>query len=171
MAEHKSVCDQHVFETLYNKHSELIRNFMYYKCGDVEQAEDITQDAFVKLWKNCKKVVFSKAKSFVMKVAQNMYYNQLEHKKVVLKHHEKLYNSPLESYSPEFLMEEKEFRQVLEKSIGDLKPKQREVFLLSRLDKKTYREIADIVGITQKAVERRMHLALMELHEKIGISI
>ncbi|MFS4493709.1 RNA polymerase sigma factor [Maribacter sp. 2308TA10-17] len=169
--EQKSVCDEKTFKMIFDTNSEVIRNFIYYKCGDMAQAEDITQDAFVKLWKNCKKVLFEKAKSFVMKVAQNAFYNEVDHKKVVLKYNKNAVKSEGHGISPEFLLEEKEFMAKLQESIASLPPKEREVFLLSRKDKKTYKEIAEIVGISQKGVERRMHLALMKLREKIGTSI
>ncbi|WP_238527931.1 RNA polymerase sigma factor [Aquimarina agarivorans] len=55
--------------------------------------------------------------------------------------------------------------------MAELPEKEREVFLLSRKDKKTYREIAEIVGLTQKGVERRMHLALKKLKEKLGTNL
>ncbi|MEX0314980.1 MAG: RNA polymerase sigma factor [Allomuricauda sp.] len=169
--EHKSVCDENIFRQIFDEHSEVIRNFIYYKCKDMQQAEDITQDAFVKLWKNCKKVVFNKAKSFVMKVAQNAFYNEVAHEKVVLKYNTTASIKKVFTETPDFLMEEKEFMEKLQRSISSLPEKERTVFLLSRKDKKTYREIAEIVGITQKAVERRMHLALLKLREKIGRSI
>lgn len=167
-----SVCDENVFAKIFDQHSEVIRNFIYYKCKDMQRAEDITQDAFIKLWQHCKKVVFEKARSFVMKVAQNAFYNEVEHEKVVLK-----YNSSVSTgiraiaENPQFLMEEKEFMQKLQRSISSLPEKERIVFLLSRKDKKTYREIAEMLGITQKAVERRMHLALQKLREKLGRAI
>jgi len=168
MTRKKSVCNDIIFKAIFDKHSEAIRNFIYYKCGNMEQAEDITQDAYVQLWKNCKKVVFEKAKSYVMKVAQNAYYNEVDHQKVILKYEQSVVVNEKNDKSPEFLMEQKEFIIKLQQSIADLPTKQREVFLLSRKDKKTYKEIAEIIGLTQKAVERRMHLALMELREKIG---
>ena len=68
-------------------------------------------------------------------------------------------------------MEEKEFLKKLQTCISNLPEKEREVFLLSRKDKKTYREIAEIIGITQKAVERRMHLALLKLREQLGFPV
>ena len=168
MEHEKSVCDEEIFQIIFDNHSEVIRNFIYYKCGDMAQAEDITQDAFIKLWKNCKKVIFEKAKSFVMKVAQNAFYNEVDHKKVVLKYNQQARPIRIDGQSPEFLIEEKEFMIKLQRSISELPVKQREVFLLSRKDKKTYREIAEMIGLTQKAVERRMHLALVELREKLG---
>ncbi|MCV6629302.1 MAG: sigma-70 family RNA polymerase sigma factor [Flavobacteriaceae bacterium] len=165
-----SVCEEKVFRDVFDEHSQTIRNFIFYKCGDMQQAEDITQDAFVKLWEHCKKVVFGKAKSFVMKIAQNIFFNQAKHEKIVLSY-AKQAKTQMFGYSPEFIMEEKEFMEKLTRCIGALPVRQREVFLLSRKDKKTYKEIAEIVGVSQKAVEHRMHLALLELRKKIGIKI
>ena len=70
--------------------------------------------------------------------------------------------------SPEFLMLEKEYMEKLKNAISDLSERQREVFLLSRIDKKTYKEIAEMSNVSVKAIEKLMHKALMALREKIG---
>ena len=82
--------------------------------------------------------------------------------------HQSLSFSDRTNESPEFLMEEQEFMIKLKKVIADLPEKQREVFLLSRIDKKKYSEISEIVGVSVKAVEKRMSLALIILREKLG---
>lgn len=167
MEEKQSVCQPKVFEEVYNTHAESLHNFMYYKCGDRDLAEDFVQEAFVKLWKNCAKVLFEKAKSFLFTVSNNLFLNNIAHKKVVLKH-QKLGAKHHTNETPEFLMEEQEFLKKLEKAIADLPEKQRVVFLLNRIDKKKYKEIAEILEISVKAVEKRMSSALKVLREKIG---
>ena len=67
-----------------------------------------------------------------------------------------------------FLFEEKEFMKKLQDAIAILPEKQREVFLLNRIDKMTYKEIAVLLNLSVKAVEKRMHNALIVLREKIG---
>ncbi|MDO5978873.1 RNA polymerase sigma factor [Flavivirga spongiicola] len=163
----RSVCEEKAYESIFNEHSETLRNFIYYKCGDIEQAEDIVQESFVKLWRNCAKVIFEKAKSYLYTVAKNIFLNEVAHKKVVLQHQVHL-ASDRTNETPEFLFEEREFMVKLEKAIADLPEKQREVFLLSRIDKKKYSEISDIVGISVKAVEKRMSQALVTLRARIG---
>jgi len=56
----------------------------------------------------------------------------------------------------------------LKSAIAELPDRQREVFLLSRIDKKTYKEIAELSGVSVKAIEKLMHKALVVLRKKIG---
>ena len=81
-----SVCEERVFEKVFRDYAKTVRNFILFKCGDSAQADDLTQDAFVKLWKNCAKVPFEKVKSFLFTVVKNDFFNQFEHQKVVLKY-------------------------------------------------------------------------------------
>jgi len=69
--------------------------------------------------------------------------------------------------TPEFLMEEREFKTKLDKALNDLPENQRTTFLLNRIDGKKYKEIAEMEGVSVKAIEKRMHLALKTLREKI----
>ncbi|WP_139957239.1 RNA polymerase sigma factor [Flavicella sediminum] len=167
MSENKSVCEAQVFESIYTNHSKSLYNFIYYKCGNQAQAEDLVQEAFIKMWNNCAKVIFEKAKSFLYTVTNNLFLNEVAHKKVVLKYNQIPVNDATNE-SPDFLMEEKEFMDKLQNAISNLTEGQREVFLLNRIDKKTYKEISEMLNISVKAVEKRMHGALVKMREKIG---
>lgn len=167
MSENKSVCEPTVFEEFYQEHATSLYNFAFYKCGNIAQSEDLVQEAFIKVWSNCAKIVFEKAKSFLFTVTNNLFLNQVAHKKVVL-NYQLIGKRDATNESPEFLLEEKEFMERLQNAISDLKEGQREVFLLHRIDKKTYKEIAEILSISVKAVEKRMHLALKQLRVTIG---
>ncbi len=162
-----SLCEQKHFDALFNEHFEAARNFIYYKCGDVAQAEDIVQDSFVKLWDRCAQIILEKAKNYLFRMCNNALMNQFEHQKVVLRHQAQPQNTK-NIEDPAYLIEEAEFKEKLENAINLLSDKEREVFLLSRIDQKSYKEIAEIVGIGVKAVERRMGLALMKLREEMG---
>ena len=165
--ETKSVCEEKTYKLLFDTYSKTLFNFIYYKCGDTNHAEDVVQEAFIKLWNNCSNVIFEKAKSFLFTVARNFFLNDVAHQKIVLQHKSTLGPDRTDE-TPEYLLEGKEFMTKLEKAIADLPEKQREVFLLSRIDKKKYSEISEMLDITVKAVEKRMSQALTILREQLG---
>ena len=165
--ETKSVCEEKTYKLLFDTHSKPLFNFIYYKCGDSNQAEDVVQEAFIKLWNNCTDVIFEKAKSFLYTVARNFFLNEVAHQKIVLQHKSTLGPDRTDE-TPQYLLEEKEFMSKLKKVMSDLPEKQREVFLLSRIDKKKYSEISEMLDISVKAVEKRMSQALAILREQLG---
>ncbi|GAA3593920.1 sigma-70 family RNA polymerase sigma factor [Flavivirga amylovorans] len=162
MKDSNSVCLEHNYRKVFDNHSEELRNYLYYRCGDLQQAEDIVQDSFIKLWNNCKKVLLEKARGYLYAISKNAFYNEVAHKKVILKYAKQPQKiSDIET--PEYKMEEDEFMVKLENAIQSLPEGQREVFLLNRVDKKTYKEMAEMLGVSQKAIEKRMHKALIKL--------
>lgn len=160
-----NVCDEQVYSEVFRTHSKTIFNYIYYKFGNEEKAHDAVQEAFIKLWENCAKVAPEKAKAFVYKVANNRYLNVIKAEKVRLKYKDP--EATVNKEDPEFLMEEQEFKRKLEAALDALPENQRTTFLLNRIDGKKYREIAEIEGVSVKAIEKRMHLALKSLREEI----
>ena len=90
----------------------------------------------------------------------------MAHKKVVLKYRIQRARS-VNKESPHFLLEEKEYMDKLTRAIDNLSEGQRVAFLMNRVEGKKYREIAEILEISVKAVEKRMSLALMALRKEI----
>lgn len=163
----QNICDSKTFEVIFKTYAKDIRSFLFFKTQDIQAAEDILQDVFVKLWNNCSNVSFDKVKSYLYSIANNVFINQVKHLKVVQnykQHHKKESTNE----SPEFILLEKEFLEKLETTIVRLPEKQREVFLLSRIEKKKYKEIAVQLNISVKAVEKRMHQALVTMRQEIG---
>ncbi|SDS61993.1 RNA polymerase sigma-70 factor, ECF subfamily [Formosa sp. Hel1_31_208] len=165
--EQHHICQSKTFEMLYQKYAKDLRRFVFYKTQDVDAAEDILQETFIKLWDNCGKVKFEKVKSYLYTVASNSFLNTVKHQAVKRKHQATLSSSQTNE-SPEFIMIESEFMEKLERTINALPAKQKEVFLLSRIEKKTYKEIAQQLDISVKAVEKRMHQALIVMRRDIG---
>tara|TARA_R110000772_G_scaffold17707_1_gene49274 strand:+ start:289 stop:798 length:510 start_codon:yes stop_codon:yes gene_type:complete len=167
MKQPENVCNENTFNQLYEAHGKPVWRFIYFKCGDAAQADDLVQDAFIKLWQNCAKVTRDKAKSFLYTVCNNAFLNEVAHKKVVLKY-AKAQPDKTNYQSPEFLMEENQFQDKLKNSIENLSEAQRTAFLLNRIEGKKYAEIAEMLQISVKAVEKRMSQALATLRKEIG---
>lgn len=161
------ICEELTFSGFFKSHAKTLRNYLFYKFGNEEQAEDVTQEAFIKLWENCANVPPEKAKSFLYTVANNASLNHVAHQKVVLEYSKKANTSVSDGQSPEYIMEEEQFKVKLQKAIAGLSEAQRSAFLLHRIDGKKYHEIAEILDISVKAVEKRIHGALQQLRKDI----
>ncbi len=160
-----NICKEEVYKRLYFEHSTYLRNFLYYKSGDMSLAEDLAQDAYIKLWENCKKVSLEKAKSYLFTVANNLFLNKVSRNKVALKFANQAKPESIDVSDPHYILQASEFKKRLEDAISALPENQRVVFLMNRIDKKKYREIAEELDISVKAVEKRMHKALASLRQ------
>ncbi len=161
-----NICNETIFSSVFNKYSKDLHDFLYYKFGEAFNPKDKVQDAFIKLWQNCSKVSPNKAKSFLFTVANNLMLNEAAHQKVVLAY-QKMAPKHYTNESPEFLMEENEYMQKLQKAISNLTEAQRTAFLLNRIEGKKHKEIATLLDISTKAVEKRIYGALKKLREDI----
>lgn len=160
------ICKENIFSSFFKSHAKSLRNYLYYKFGNEDQAEDITQEAFIKLWQNCADVPLEKAKSYIYTIANNASLNVIAHQKVVLNYAKSSATKESSNESPEFLLEEEQFKTKLLTAIEKLNEKQRVAFLMHRIDGKKYAEIALELEISVKAVEKRIHLALLELRKE-----
>jgi RNA polymerase sigma-70 factor (ECF subfamily) len=163
----EDTCNESAFSAFFKSHSKALRNFLIYKFGNTEKAEDMTQEAFIKLWQNCADVPLEKAKSYIYTVANNSSLNEIAHQKVVLNYEKKYSGSDTNLESPEYQLEEKQFKTKLLNAIQKLNETQRVAFLMHRIDGKKYIQIAEELNISVKAVEKRIHLALKELRKEI----
>ncbi|GAA4236119.1 RNA polymerase sigma-70 factor [Postechiella marina] len=163
---HNNICEERIFSSIFKKHSKDLYHFLYYKFGDSLNPKDKVQEAFIKLWQNCAKVSPEKAKSFVFTAANNLMLNEAAHQKVVLKH-QKTKPKTYTNESPEFLMQESEYNDKLQKALANLTDAQRTAFMMNRVEGKRFKEIAALLNISTKAVEKRIYGALKKLRADI----
>ncbi len=162
-----NLCEENHFNHFYIKNVQSATNFAYYKCGDRDTALDLVQEAFTKIWENCSKIDFSKVRTYLLTTVNNLFLNSVKHQKVVMAYAKDTPTLDITNQSPEYLLEEEEFKQKLQNAIASLTAAQREVFLMNRIEGKKYKEIADLLDISQKAVEKRMSGALKTLKTQI----
>lgn len=164
----KSICEEQVFNEVHERHVLALRNFLFYKLGDLEKAKDFAQEAFVRLWNNCSSVTFEKVKSYLFTIGNRLFLDHYDHQKVVMKfeYRSDISESQME-HNPEYLYRHEEFKERLEEAMSDLPEKQRTVFLMSRIDKMKNREIADDLDLSIKTVEKHVSTAIKTLKESL----
>lgn len=158
-----------IFNNVYHEWVQPLYRYAFYQTKEQQSAEDLVQEAFTKYWHKMNAITPGKEKSYLYASIRNIWLNKVEHQKVVMRFASAEQRSSRVD-SPEYLLEMKQFRLKLEQAISVLPEGQREVFLMNRIDGLKYREIAACLGISQKAVEKRMSQALLQLrkiHNKI----
>lgn len=157
---------QRVFSELYRP----IRNFIYYRCGDGDLADDLAQDSFVKLWESRDRVERSTLKAYLYKIAQNQTINYQKRQQLFYRF-QKQGTNDRDYDTPEKIAEMKEYEERLQAVIATLPDGGREVFLMNRLEDLTYQEIANRLGLSVKAIEKRMSRVLQIFRDKLGVEI
>jgi len=152
---------QEEFKELFDAHFDAIRNYVYYRSGDPELATDIAQDTFMRLWEKKYLVKPDNIKGLLYKMAGDLFVSSYRRHKLAVnfsikQHHQ----SRNQEESPEAQLQYKELEKRYETALRRMPEKQRTVFLMSRMDELKYHEIAANLGLSVKAVEKRMKNAL-----------
>lgn len=155
------------YKNCFDQLFDPLRNYLYYKCGDGDLATDIVQDIFLKVWEKPIDVTSKTIKPLLYKMVNNAFFDHLRKNKVANKYLSRL-DLNVNSNSPDEILEFEELKQKYETSLATLGEKQRTVFLMSRMEDLTYKEIAERLSISVKAVEKRMSQALKVLKQKLG---
>ena len=143
-----NICKEERFNEIFRLHSRELHDFLYYKYGMDNNPKDLVQEAFLKLWDNCHKILPGKARSFLFTVANRLMLNELSRRKTALNYSSNENVKDRNSESPEYLLEEKEYMEKLKTGIENLTEEQRTAFVLNRIEGKRHQEIAEMLGIT-----------------------
>lgn len=155
------------FKNLFDTHFEPLRNYIYYRCGDAELATDIAQEVFMKIWEKQPKQAPKELLGLLYKMAKDAFISKYRRSKVEQAFMARPPNNA-ESQSPEEEMSYKELKSSYERALKEMPEIQREVFLMSRMEELKYKEIAERLELSVKAVEKRMKNALQYLREALA---
>ncbi len=156
------------FEVIFDEHYDPVRNYLYYLSGDMKLSEDLGQDVFLSLWENRDKLRENTLRAYLLTIARNRYFKHHRRKSVDLKFSNSLIGKDNNEYkSPEYLIEIKEFDVKLQTAISKLPERTRTIFLMNRLEDKSYRQISENLEISVKAVEKQMTKAIRLLHDAL----
>jgi RNA polymerase sigma-70 factor (ECF subfamily) len=136
----------------------------------MQAAEDIVQDTFLKVWEKKDEIRTDTVKALLYRIANNLFLNRIEHQNVKFKFIAE-YEGNEYFNAPDFELEMREFDRKLQNALSDLDEKNRSVFLMNRIDDLTYSQIAENLGLSVKAVEKRMGKAIAFLKERLDVRI
>lgn len=158
------------FHSLYNIYVDKLFYFIskYYRSqSDIEEA---TQNVFVKIWENHEKISPEGSfQGYLFQTAKNLIINSFKHKLYIESY--KKYSLEHNSLEDNQIIKDiitKDLERYLYKLIDNMPERRKEVFILSRFEGMTYREIASFLGISENSVDTHIRLSLKYLRENIA---
>ena len=166
----KNIHTQKDFESLFNSHYSELCSYANMFLKDLDAAEEIVQDLFVKFWENRESIkIASSVRSYLFTSVRNSCLNFIKHLKIeesYKKHNELERESGSVTVDEEF--EGSELEMQIRKAIDKLPPERKKVFIMSRFEGLKYREIAEKSGISIKTVENQMGKAIKFLRHELA---
>lgn len=167
------------FKELVERYQEMVYSVCFNLLHDHQQAEDISQEVFLQIYRSAAKFRFeSKVSSWMYRIAVNRSLNLIRHNQRFRwlqsfssrSAEEETKGSglsdPLEK-SPDMVYEDIERREFIQKAVDSLTAKQRVPFILHKFEGFGNREIAEILRIPLTTVEARLRRAKVNLKNKL----
>lgn len=161
--------DRHAFKRLYELLNEKVYNTALSYTQNEKDAEEITQDVFLKIHKNAASFKGqAQISTWVYRITVNTSLNYIKKRKrsAFLRFEGMLKEKP-DFDHPGVLLENKENARMLFKVINNLPEKQKTAFILSYIEHLPRKEVANIMDITLKAVESLLQRAKGNLRKSL----
>lgn len=171
--------DLGAFNDLVRKYEKQVYNFAYRLTGNYDDANDVAQDAFLRVFNAIG--TFRGDSSFstwLFRITTNVFLDERKkaksHPQTSLDEYLELGESSVArqiedpSPTPEAVLEESERAQILLKAVGDLPEYQRAMVTLYHTQQKSYEEIAEIMDLPIGTVKSRLNRARLALKEKLS---
>jgi len=174
--------DASAFDQIVQHHRTTLFNFIYRFINDRESAEELTQEVFIRIYKNIGKFrpELSGFRTWMYRIASNLCKNELRnrsrHSKIITKSTsantdekgdnqiEKLQDA---SPGPDIQLEQNELREILNSAISYLPEKYRTVIILRDIEDMPYGDIAKIINKPEGTVKSRLNRARHMLKDKM----
>ncbi len=161
--------DPKAFGPLMQIYRRQLYSYLFKLSGDKTEAEDLFQETLIKTWKGIKKYSHNqKFASWFFTIAHNTAMDNLRSRKR---------NSVITNFEPDEIygvsnphqdLVKKEVKEIINKAVGKLSERQKEVFLLRVHGELTFKEIADITSEPLNTVLSHMHYALGKVKKYLG---
>ncbi|WP_287152469.1 sigma-70 family RNA polymerase sigma factor [Candidatus Solincola tengchongensis] len=159
------------FEALYTKYLRKIYTYVYYRVGNAEDAEDITESVFLHALVHLDRyqdrgIPFS---AWLLRIAHNLVANwhrsASRSRSVALEAVEELHD---EGLSPEEALERAEEIRRLREAFASLPEERQQVLILRFAEGMRHREIGEVMGKSAGAVKVLVHRSLISLHRRLS---
>jgi RNA polymerase sigma-70 factor (ECF subfamily) len=159
--------DEAAFAEYYEHHVGLLVRYVENISGDFEDARDIVQETFIKLWEMRGDI--ERLDGFAFTSANRAALDRLRKNRSRSRYkNERLYLNEMEDLPADEHIISAETANLIEEAIRQMPPQRRKVFELSRNENLTYGEIAERMNLSIETIRTHVRLALKEIRNIVG---
>ena len=155
--------DQKAFDALFRRYYPALCTYGH-RFVDLEDAEEIVQDSLLWIWENRENLfIETSLSSYLFKMIYRKALNKLAHIDATQRADTRFYEEMQEMLQDTDLYQVEELTQRIKDAIATLPESYREAFVMHRFRDMSYKEIAEILGVSPKTVDYRIQQALKQL--------
>jgi len=164
--------DKKAFELLIIEYQSMIYRLAFRLLCDEEEAKDIVQETFIKIWFNIEKYKSDyKFSTWVYKIACNLACDRLRSRKYIFQKTESVdiletINAPFAENIEETLIN-KDLKKIIIYFTNELPAKQKLVFTLRDIEEMEVAEVEKITGLSAEKIKSNLYLARKYIREKL----
>ena len=161
--------DNRFIKSLFLKHYPGLCDRAYRIVRDRAAAEDVVQGVFLKVWDKRAEIEIGTAwDRYLYRAVTNASLNYLEKEKRLISSEGELSGRQRPEDRPDVIHSGEELREAIERALDTLPPKCRAIFVLNRYEGQSYKEIAELLGVSFHTVKSQMSIALAKLKKELG---
>jgi RNA polymerase sigma-70 factor (ECF subfamily) len=161
--------DAQAFALLYDRHSRAAFSLAYRMMGERQASEDLTQDAFIKLWRGAPSYRAGRGgvRTWILSIVRNQGKDQLRYHATRRRTQDKVEASAARTQPSEAFAEtwRNSQRDRVREALNTLPQEQLEILELAYFSGYTHVEIADLLGLPLGTVKGRLRLGLKKLRD------
>ena len=167
--------DLYAFDLIVKRYKEQLLNFVYRFVGNQEEAEDIVQETFLRVYRKRKAYKrIAKFSTWIYTIAGNLSRTELRRRKrrklfsvTDMGYEDRDYEISDEGYNPENHVEGVIQEEIIHAEINNLSPKFREVIILRDVQELSYEEISKIIRVPIGTVKSRVNRGRLKLQSQL----
>ncbi len=167
--------DLYAFDLIVKRYKDQLLNFIYRFVGNQEEAEDIIQETFLRVYRKRKAYKrIAKFSTWIYTIAGNLARTELRRRKrrklfsvTDLGYEDRDYEISDEGHSPEREVDGVMQEEIIQKAIEKLSPKFREVIVLRDVQELSYEEISKIINVPIGTVKSRVNRGRLRLQAQL----
>jgi RNA polymerase sigma-70 factor, ECF subfamily len=162
------------YNVLLKQFKNRIYSYSVYMLRNSMDAEDVTQEVLVRLWKNIDNFNINAAKSYIMKMTHNLCLDYLRRRKVynnreveIDEYFEETYSNDDRTEEPDEMIRNKDLNLKIKSAVENLPEKLKSVFVMYQLQGMKYKEISEALDIPLNSVKVTLMRARMKLQKEL----